>query len=170
MVLKWTMLLLGISFNSLLVIRSYPGAFLWLRSPYITFWISFGVSNLIGCFVYVVIVSAFRCFLFFFLSFGLNVFSKCYAKIFTFSVSLHHQVWFVFVIGVMRCVGCFTRMVALQSEQLVSSAAVKLWRYVGNVSSLIFILYFNFLFTSLYLRLSSECHLICHHILSFLFP
>jgi hypothetical protein len=46
---RWTVTFLGISFNILPVIRSYPGAFLGLRSSCIMFWISFDVRNLIGC-------------------------------------------------------------------------------------------------------------------------
>lgn len=132
MVFRWTMLLLGISFKILLVIRPYPGAFLLLRSSCIMFWISFGVKNLIGC------VICRDCFstsllsiskVLFDSSFVLNVFSKYHATIFA-SLSLHAQVWFVFVIGGIYYVGCFTRLVTLQSEQSVSSVVVKLWRYV----------------------------------------
>jgi hypothetical protein len=45
---RWIMLFLGVYLNILPVIRSYPGAFLGLRSFCIMFWNSFGVGNLIG--------------------------------------------------------------------------------------------------------------------------
>jgi hypothetical protein len=48
---RLTMHFLGISVNILSVIRSYPEAFLGLRSSCIMFWISFGVRNLIGCII-----------------------------------------------------------------------------------------------------------------------
>jgi hypothetical protein len=48
-VVRWTIHLLGISFNIFPVIRSYPGAFFGLKFSCVMFWISFGVRNLIDC-------------------------------------------------------------------------------------------------------------------------
>jgi hypothetical protein len=103
-VFGWTIFFLGISFNILPVIRSYPGAFLGLRSFYIMFWISFGVWNLIGF----VACSSFSASLisasrssFCASSFGLNVFSKSPAKVFVFSIPLGAQVSSAFLIGIM---------------------------------------------------------------------
>jgi hypothetical protein len=49
-------------------------------------------------------------------SFGLNVSSKCPAKVLTFSFPFRGQVWSAFLIGGMRCVGCFNRLFPFQSE------------------------------------------------------
>jgi hypothetical protein len=106
---------LGIPFNILPVIRSYPGAFLGLRSLCIIFWIYFGVINLIGC---VICSGSFSALLisvsrssFCGSSFALNVFSKCPENC---SLFLYHVVprSFAFLIGRMRCVSCFNRLVA----------------------------------------------------------
>jgi hypothetical protein len=48
-------------------------------------------------------------------SFGMNVFSKCPAKVFAFSLSFRAQAWSALLIGGMRCVGCCNRLVAFQS-------------------------------------------------------
>jgi hypothetical protein len=47
-------------------------------------------------------------------------------EMFTFSLSLRTQVWYAFLIGGMRCVGCFDRLVSIQSEESVLAVAVKL--------------------------------------------
>jgi hypothetical protein len=94
---------LGISFNILPVIRSYPEAFLGLRYSCIILRISFGVRNLIG---YVICSGSFGALLisvstssFCGSSFSLNVFSKCPAKVFPFSLSLQSKVWSALLIS-----------------------------------------------------------------------
>jgi hypothetical protein len=84
------------------------------------FWISFGARNLIGC---VICSSSFSALLisvsrssFRGSSFGLDVFSKCPAKVFSVFLSLQAQVWSALPIGGMRCIGCFNRLLAFQSE------------------------------------------------------
>jgi hypothetical protein len=84
--------------------------------------------------------------------------------------SLRALVWSAFLIGRMRCVSCFNRLVAFQSEYSVSAVAVKLRRCVWNVSLVLFSWSLNFLVASLYLRLSLGCWLISHVLLSFRFP
>jgi hypothetical protein len=76
-VVRWTMPFLCISSNIHPIIRSYPEAFLGLRSSCITFWISFSPRNVIG---YVICSGSFSALLisvsrssFCGSSFGLNV-------------------------------------------------------------------------------------------------
>jgi hypothetical protein len=91
-----------------------------LRSSCTMFAISFGVRNFTGC---VICSGSFSALLisvsrssFCASSFGLNVFSKCPAKVFVFSLSLWAQVWSAFLIGGMHCVGCFNHLVPFQNE------------------------------------------------------
>jgi hypothetical protein len=114
-----TMPFLGISFNILFAIRSYTGAFLELRSFCTCFGFSL-VRNLCGC---VICSGSFSALLFPVWkallcgsSFGLNVSSKCVAKVFAFSLSFRSRVLSAFLIGRMRCVGCFSSLVAFQSK------------------------------------------------------
>jgi hypothetical protein len=94
-------------------------------------------------------------------SFGLNVFSKCPGKVLEFSLSLHAQVWSLFMIGGIRCVVCFNCLVVYQSYSRSQLSLLVPWKYVWNDPSLILIIRsFNFLAASLYLRLSSGCRLI----------
>jgi hypothetical protein len=120
---------LGIPFNILPVIRSYPGAFFGFRSSCIMFLIAFGVRNLIGCNICsgsfsALLISVSRpslCGR----SYGLNVHSKCLANVFAFSLSLWAQVCPAFLICGMCCVSCFNRLVPFQSESSVSAVAVR---------------------------------------------
>jgi hypothetical protein len=107
---------LGISFNILPVIRSYPRAYLGLRSFCVYVLDSLWCKEFdCGGSFSVLLISVSR-YSFYGNSYGLNVFSKCPAKIFAFSLSLRAPVWSMFLIGGMHYVGCFNRLVAFQSE------------------------------------------------------
>jgi hypothetical protein len=110
---------LGISINSL-PLNQISWGFPWVESFIIIFWISSGVKNLIGCIIRsgsssALLISASKA-SFCGSSFGLNAFSKCLAKVFAFSSSFRAQVWSALLIGGMRCVCCFNRLVAFQNE------------------------------------------------------
>jgi hypothetical protein len=102
---------LGISFSILPVIRSLRGGFLGLRSSCTMYWTSSGVRSLIGCIICSSSSSALLISLtkasFCGSSCGLNAVSKCPAKVFAFSLLPRAYVWSTFLIGGMRCVGCF---------------------------------------------------------------